>query len=154
MIASGVENRVAGAEAGGHSDIYGVEKCVELYDAAIAPVVPAVAALLDSFQTAFLDLPIDEATEESGVRHKRQFIDVGCGPGSPSWPGVQVISWCLVKGLTDVLGNSTFQEVSTRVWRVCDHMSALALRLVMPNGNGHGCGLRGRWCFGSYRSSE
>ncbi|XP_077491309.1 uncharacterized protein LOC144101941 isoform X2 [Amblyomma americanum] len=82
MIASGVENRVAGAEAGGHSDIYGVEKCVELYDAAIAPVVPAVAALLDSFQTAFLDLPIDEATEESGVRHKRQFIDVGCGPGS------------------------------------------------------------------------
>ncbi|KAL1484163.1 hypothetical protein MTO96_050091, partial [Rhipicephalus appendiculatus] len=56
----------------------------KMYDAAIAPVAPTVAALLDSFGQAFLnsaDLHVGSTAEEGGHKERTQFIDVGCGSG-------------------------------------------------------------------------
>ncbi|KAL1472636.1 hypothetical protein MTO96_039200 [Rhipicephalus appendiculatus] len=62
--------------SGDAADIYGVEKCVEMYDAAIAPVAPTVAALLDSFVQAFLnsaDLHVDRQRKRVATRRQTNF---------------------------------------------------------------------------------
>ncbi|KAH7959771.1 hypothetical protein HPB49_013712 [Dermacentor silvarum] len=51
----------------------------------IAPFAPAVAALLDSFEQAFLnttDLNVGKALDEARTKEESQFLDVGCGSGS------------------------------------------------------------------------
>ncbi|KAK8777920.1 hypothetical protein V5799_020739 [Amblyomma americanum] len=85
---------------GEHRDTYGVAKCVEMYDEAIAPVAPGVAALLDLFQPAFLHstgfLHTNQGTGDSYARHRSQFIDVGCGSGSFTLKYLlpRLPSWC------------------------------------------------------------
>lgn len=66
-------------------DTYGVARCVELYDAAITPVVPAIAALLDAFEQAFLnstDVNVGKAVDEARTKEESQFLDIGCGSAS------------------------------------------------------------------------
>ncbi|XP_050028691.1 juvenile hormone acid O-methyltransferase-like [Dermacentor andersoni] len=95
MSTPGPRNKTSGDAV----DTYGVARCVQLYDAASAPVAPAVAALLDSFEQAFLnsaDLSVGKAEDEAPTKEESQFLDIGCGSGSFTRKHLlpRLPSWC------------------------------------------------------------
>ncbi|XP_070384636.1 biotin biosynthesis bifunctional protein BioHC-like isoform X2 [Dermacentor albipictus] len=70
----------------GKSARFAAPESVEIYEEAAETIEDAMAAILESFEGAFLreDALPDAAAEQDGQlqQHRCQFIDVGCGPGS------------------------------------------------------------------------
>ncbi|KAH6932308.1 hypothetical protein HPB50_004640 [Hyalomma asiaticum] len=82
--APGNPSSTAVCASDGATDIYAVEKCVEMYDLALTHTASAIGALLNNFERAFLsstELLPQLTADKADPRERSQFLDVGCGSG-------------------------------------------------------------------------